>query len=388
MDEAKKTQEFVTTNIRAREFIEVIRNRPAMWIGGVDSVGFHYLLFELVENVIREFQYNSASKLKVIINTDNSIKIADNGSGISLKKFASQKQRSVLEIYLTQIHFNIPEINKKQFPHQGLGLVVVNALSENLVVNVYQDGYRWSVVCQQGNIIQPLKRHEKTEQTGTEITFKPDREIFQDCKFDSELIINRLREIAFLNAGLEIDFEDQRENLSEYFHYENGLTDFVKFLNEDEHVLYDEPFEIYENLSELETEISIAFQNIIADQGSVAGFVCDHHTQEGGTHILGFLKGLCQAISEYGRPHGLISGEPPTFNDCVFGVSAVICYNVPNPSYESPSKSYLGNQKVIDLVCGVTEKHLSRYFLEHPEIAEQIVSRAVFHQSQRRMLNS
>lgn len=380
---------YTTENIRVIEFVEVIRNRPAMWTGGVDSVGFHYLLFELVENVIREFQYNSASKLKVTINTDNSIKIADNGSGISLKKFASQKQRSVLEIDLTQIDFNIPEINKKRsFPHQGLGLVVVNALSENLVVNVYQDGYRWSVVCQQGNIIQPLKRHEKTQQTGTEITFKPDREIFLDCKFDSELIVNRLRELAFLKAGLEIEFEDQRKNFSKNFHSKNGLTDFVKFLNKDEQVLYDEPFEIYENLRELETEIHIAFQNIIANEGSVAGFVCDHHNKEGGTHILGFFKGLSQTISEYGQRHGLISGEPPSFDDCVFGVSAVVCYNVTNPMYESPSKSYLGNQKVIDLVCGITEKHLSHYFSEHPEIAEQIVSRAVFHQSQRRMLNS
>ncbi|TWT63361.1 ATP-binding protein [Rubinisphaera italica] len=380
---------YTTDNVRVSETIECIRRRPAMYVGGTDTVGFHYLFFEVINNVLNEFDEKFVSRLIVKINSDDTIKVADNGRGISVGKSPDQEDLSLLELYLT-----LNNIQKRKQPesrslhHEFIGLNILNALSESLKVSVYQNGYRWSVECQQGNITQSLMKHEKTQKTGTEITYKPDQEIFQDLKFDGELISNRLRELAFLNAGLEIEFEDQRKNFSENFHSKNGLTDFVKFLNEDEQVLYDEPFEIYENLSELETEIHIVFQNIIANEGSVAGFVCDHHTKEGGTHILGFFKGLNQAISEYGRRHGLINGEPPSFDVCVFGVSAVVCYNVPNPNYESPSKSYLGNRKVIDLVCGVTEKHLSRYYLEHPEIAEQIVSRAVFHQSQRRMLNS
>lgn len=354
-------------DIQVLESYEAIRLRPAMYIGGVDVAGLTNVVFSPIENSCEQYLGQEASFTNVRLINNQTIQISDDGCGFPCH---SIRDRTSIEILFSKLG------NGKI-----RGLPILNALSESLHVETHRDGYRWSMKFARGKVTQPLKRHEATSTRGTTITFKPDPEIFNDVQFDSDRITKRLRELSFLIPGIRITFENEFTGTIKEFHHEQGISDFVRWLNEDEQPMSREVCTFSETIDDIQVQAS--FQHVDANYGSIASYVNRIHTKDGGTQVLGFFGGLRRAISEYGRKHGLVQGRGPSFNDCVHNVTTVVSLNLENPMFEGPTKSKLGNVEIIALVREVTHKHVLHFFENYPEVAEQIVQTAAFHQQQR-----
>jgi DNA gyrase subunit B len=367
-------QEYGAEEIQVLSGTAAVRKRPAMYIGSVDSRGLHHLVNEIVDNSVDEALGGFCTRIIVKINSDGSISVDDNGRGIPVAVHPKYNV-SALEIVMTKLHAG-GKFDKKTYKVSGglhgVGISVVNSLSKKLVVTVRRDGFTWSQRFEQGNKASEVEKGAPAVDTGTTVTFLPDDEIFETVVFDYDVIASRLRELAFLNKGLEIVLQDEKTGRTDSFRYDGGIISFVKYLNEHEQALH-EP--IYFSKKEDDIELEIAMQYNNSYQETVFSFVNNINTHEGGTHLVGFKTALTRVFNKYAEKNKLdaeIQGE-----DSREGLTAIISVKIAEPQFEGQTKTKLGNSEVKGLVDSIVSEKLMEFLDENPKVGRFIVDKMI-----------
>ncbi|MGC8977120.1 MAG: DNA topoisomerase (ATP-hydrolyzing) subunit B [Candidatus Ratteibacteria bacterium] len=357
--------------------IEAVRKRPAMYIGDTSTGGLHHLVFEVVDNSIDEAMAGFCNEIYVTIHHDNVVCVEDNGRGIPVDLHKTEK-KPALEVVMTTLHAG-GKFDKKVYKVSGglhgVGVSVVNALSEFLEVEVRRDGKVYYQKYERGIPVCLLKVIGKTEKTGTKVTFKPDKEIFETIDFDENILIGRLKELAFLNKGVKIVFLDERKNIREEFIYDGGIISFVEYLNKNKKVLNPFPFYVKKTIEDVEAEISFQYNDGYSEV--IVTFANNVNTKEGGTHLTGFRSGLTRAINEYGKRNNLLGNLTLTGEDIKEGLTAVISVKIPEPQFEGQTKAKLGNSKVRFIVESIIYDSVFTYLEENPEVAREILNKCI-----------
>jgi len=372
-------EEYGAKQIKVLRDLEAVRKRPSMYIGSTGPRGLHHLVNEVVDNSIDEVLAGYCQNIKVVIHPDNSVTVVDDGRGIPVDLHPIYK-KSALELVMTTLHAGgkfDDKIYRVAGGLHGVGVSVVNALSEYLEAKVARKGKLWRQRYERGKPVTPVECIEETskDKRGTEITFKPDKEIFESIEFDGEKIARRLRELAFLNRGLKIEIEDERTGKEESFKYEGGIKEFVKHLNENREVLFDEPIYIRGKRNNVDLEVAIQYnQSFIQD---IFAFVNDINTEEGGTHLSGFKSALTRVINEYAAREKNNKGISLLGEDVREGLTAILNMKMPNPQFEGQTKTRLGNSEVKGIVESIIYENLSRFLEENPLMAKLIVQKAI-----------
>jgi DNA gyrase subunit B len=373
------TEKYTAESIKVLEGLEAVRKRPAMYIGSTSKDGLHHCVYEVVDNSIDEAQAGFCTAIRVTINSDGSISIEDNGRGIPVEKHSSGM--SALDIALTKLHAGGKFENKAYEISGGLhgvGVSCVNALSIKLIARIKRDGniyeQKYKIGVPQGKVTV-VGTCEK-EDTGTTITFWPDPEIFSTTTFDYGTIISRIRELAFLNAGIKITVEDERDGkkLKETMKYDGGLEEFIKYINRSKSPLH-KPIYFAKKVDS--TFVEVAIQYIEGYKENIFGFVNTINTIEGGTHVSGFKSALTRVINDYGTKKGLIKSEKLSGDDVREGLTSIVSIKIKQPQFEGQTKTKLGNSEVKGYVESIVSVALSEYFEENPAIANKIVTKAV-----------
>lgn len=375
MDEKERVYD--ATAIQVLSGIEAVRKRPAMYIGDTSTGGLHHLVFEVVDNSIDEAMAGFCNEIYVVVHPDNTITVEDNGRGIPVDMHKTEK-KPALEVVMTTLHAG-GKFDKKVYKVSGglhgVGVSVVNALSEYLEVEVRRDGKIYYQKYERGKPVTPLKVIGKTDKTGTKITFKPDEEIFETIIFDENILLARLKELAFLNAGVKIIFEDERKNIKEEIKYEGGIISFVEFLNKNKKVLHPKPFYVKKNVEDV--EIEVAFQYNDGYSETVLSFANNVNTREGGTHLTGFRSGLTRALNEYGKNNGYLEDLSLTGEDVREGLSAIVAVKLSEPQFEGQTKAKLGNSRVRFIVESVVTESVLTFLEENPDSAREIINKCI-----------
>ena len=365
--------------IQVLEGLEAVRKNPAMYIGSTDERGLHHLIYEVVDNSIDEALAGYCDHIIVTINKDGSVTVEDNGRGIPVSIHKKYKKSGV-ELVMTTLHAGgkfDKRVYKVSGGLHGVGVSVVNALSKWLEVRVRREGKEFYQRYERGKPVTPLKVLRETNERGTTVTFLPDDEIFETIDFDYDTISARLKELAFLNAGIKIELIDHRSGKMDVFKFDGGLAEFVKHINRNKKVLYDEPILIKAKRDNVEVEISIQHTDGFTE--NIFTFVNNINTHEGGTHLSGFKGALTRVVNDYGRKNKLFEKEDfsLTGEDVREGLTAVISCKVPNPQFEGQTKTKLGNSEVRGIVESITYEKLSEFFEENPSIAKKIIEKAI-----------
>jgi len=366
------------SKIKVLPGIEGVRRRPAMYIGDTGMRGLHHLIEEVVANSIDEAMAGFCTEINVQINADGSVTIADNGRGIPVDLHPTEKKPTV-EVIMTMLHAG------GKFDHHtykvsgglhGVGVTVVNALSEWLAVEVRRGGEVHHQRYERGKTVTELKVIGKSKSSGTAITFKPDREIFADTTFHFDTIANRMRELAFLNRGIRITLRDERSDKQRDYQYEGGIAAFVQHLNEGKDAIHKDVVFFEKEESGIIVEVAMQYNDGYNE--NVFSFVNNINTIEGGTHLYGFRSALTRTINAYAKAHNLLKGDnAPQGEDVREGLTAVINVKVPDPQFEGQTKTKLGNREVQGIVEAVVNANLGTYFEENPKTARAIVDKAV-----------
>ena len=374
-----ETAAYTSETIQVLKGLEGVRKRPAMYIGDTGENGLHELVKEIVNNSVDEAMAGRCSRIEVTICADGSVTIRDDGHGIPVGMHAGENKSGV-EVVMTMLHAG-GKFDKKAYQVSGglhgVGASVVNALSEWLVVEVEQGGHIHRQKYERGIPEGPLAETGETERTGTTICFKPDREIFETVTFDFETIAHRLRELAFLNKGLEIRVADDISGASETYLFEGGVVEFVSFLNEGRSALHPEPIYLEGTRDDVSVEVALQYND--SYQESVFTYANNIKTTEGGTHLIGFRAALTTTINGYATRNDLLKNVkfPITGEDTREGLTAVVSVNVPEPQFEGQTKTKLGNSAVKGLVQSLTSEALSTYLEENPDVAKRAISKIV-----------
>lgn len=373
-------QTYTEKDIQVLKGLEHVRKRPAMYIGDVSARGLHHLVYEVVDNSIDEALGGFCDKITLTINKDGSVTVEDNGRGIPTGMHPTEKT-STLEVVMTQLNaggkFNRDTYKVSGGLH-GVGVSVVNALSEYLEVEVYRDGRIFYQKYIRGVPVKPVKETGKVKQkTGTRITFMPDKEIFKNTVFKYETLEDRLRELAYLNKDLQILIKDERSGKTEEFRFKGGLIDFVKYLDEGEKSVSGKP--VYINGEKENIQVEIAFQYNDSYSDDILTFVNNINTVEGGTHLEGFKAALTRTLNNYGLKNGIIKNEKLslTGDDFREGLTCVISTKVPEPQFEGQTKTKLGNSEVKGIVQSITSEQLNEYLETNPSVAKKIIEKCV-----------
>ena len=378
--------EYGAGQIQVLEGLQAVRKRPAMYIGSTDSRGLHHLVYEVVDNSIDEALAGYCDEISVTIHEDGAVSVADDGRGIPVDTHEDH-DRPALEVIMTVLHAGGKFDNKSYQVSGGLhgvGVSVVNALSKWLEVEVRRDGHLWRHQFDHGEPeedgFEQVRPLETDESTGTQITFWPDDEIFETGKFSFDTLATRLRELAFLNSGVEITLTDERDGATETFHYSGGIKEFVAYLNETRTPLHEDVIYVEDAVSVDDGEIAIevAMQATDELQGSVHAFANNINTREGGTHLTGFKTALTRLVNDYADDHGLLSDLDDNLRgeDVREGLTAVVSVKHPDPQFEGQTKTKLGNSEVRGAVESTIHDHLGTFFEEHPDTAEAVVQKA------------
>lgn len=359
--------------------LEAVRRRPAMYIGSTGVEGLHHLVYEVVDNSVDEALAGHCTHIKVTIHVDNSITVEDDGRGIPVD-IHKEMGKSAAEVVMTTLHAGGKfdhSVYKVSGGLHGVGVSVVNALSEYLELTVKRDGGVFYQKYERGSPVTKLKKIGKAKTTGTKITFKPDREIFEIVKFSYEILSNRFKEIAFIVGGLKIELIDERGGKSEAFYYKGGLIAFVEFLNRNKNPIYSKPVHIIDRRDSVKVEI--AFQHHEGYSENIYSFVNTIHTVEGGTHVSGFKSALTRTINNYASKSGLIKNGKVeiTGDDVREGLTAVISIMMPNPQFEGQTKAKLGNSDIKGMVEQIINEKLPKILEENPRISKRIVAKAI-----------
>ncbi|WP_435318828.1 DNA topoisomerase (ATP-hydrolyzing) subunit B [Haloarchaeobius sp. TZWSO28] len=374
--------EYSAGQIQVLEGLEAVRKRPAMYIGSTDSRGLHHLVYEVVDNSIDEALAGYCDDITVTVHEDNSISVSDDGRGIPVDTHAEYDKPAV-EVIMTVLHAGGKFDNKSYQVSGGLhgvGVSVVNALSERLEVEVTRDGAVWRQAFERGvpqGELERVRDMEPDEENGTSIHFWPDQDIFEQDDYSYTTLANRLRELAFLNSGVNISLVDERDGKSETFHYEGGIRAFVRYLNETKTALHDDV--IYFEDEEQNIQVEVAMQATDELQGSIHAFANNINTREGGSHLTGFKTALTRVVNDYATNNGLLKDLDDTLkgDDIREGLTAVISVKHPDPQFEGQTKTKLGNSEVRGIVESAMHENLGTYFEENPNTATAIVSKAV-----------
>ncbi len=379
-EETKVTQEYGGEQIQVLEGLEAVRKRPGMYIGSTSSSGLHHLVYEIVDNSIDEALAGYCKHITVTINPGNSITVTDDGRGIPVD-IQPQTGKPALEVVFTVLHaggkFGGGGYKVSGGLH-GVGASVVNALSESLTARVYKNGSIYEMKFARGHITQDMKIVGKTDKTGTEVTFQPDPEMFDDVIYSYEVLHERMREEAFLNAGLSITITDNRgdEPVGETMCYEGGIREFVTFTNRKKTTIHDDVIYISGNKGDASAEIAIQYSDSYNE--SIQSFANDVRTPEGGMHETGFKTALTRVINAYGTKAGIIKGDDKVSGeDCREGITAIISVKLTDAQFEGQTKAKLGNAYIRTLVEQIMGEQLSTYFEEHPSTAKTILEKAM-----------
>ncbi len=372
--------EYNASEIQVLEGLEAVRKRPGMYIGSTSASGLHHLVYEIVDNAIDEALAGYCTDITVTINEGNTITVTDNGRGIPVD-IQAQTGRPALEVVFTVLHaggkFGGGGYKVSGGLH-GVGASVVNALSEWLTVQVHKDGKIYEMSFSRGNITQELKVVGETDHTGTTVTFKPDGEMFDTLEYDYETLHTRMREQAFLNAGLRITITDARpgREQSETMRYEGGIREFVTFINRNKTPLHEEV--IYLSGAKGDSTAEIAMQYNDGYNETLVSFANDIHTPEGGMHETGFKAALTRVLNAYGMKYGLIKeGDKVSGEDVREGITAVISVKLTEAQFEGQTKAKLGNAHIRTLVDSIVNDQLAVYLEEHPMVARTILDKAM-----------
>ncbi|WP_324662001.1 DNA topoisomerase (ATP-hydrolyzing) subunit B [Haloarcula sediminis] len=381
-----ESEEYGAKSIQTLEGLEAVRKRPAMYIGSTDARGLHHLVYEVVDNAIDEALAGYCDTIDVTIHDDGSVSVSDDGRGIPVDEH-EEHGRPAVEVVMTILHAGGKFDNKSYQVSGGLhgvGVSVVNALSKWLEVEVKRDGALWKMRFDHGEPEYDLKKVrdlEPDEETGTTVRFWPDDEIFETGDFTFSTLSSRLRELAFLNSGVAIGIEDERDGTGESFEYEGGIKEFVEYLNETKEPLHRDViyFEDEEEIPEGVVQVEIAMQGTDDLQGSIHAFANNINTREGGDHLTGFKTSLTRVVNDYATDNGLLKDLDDTLkgDDIREGLTAVISVKHPDPQFEGQTKTKLGNSEVRGIVESAMHDGLSTFFEEHPDTAEAIVGKAV-----------
>lgn len=368
------TTDYTAEKIKILHGLEGVRRRPAMYIGDVGKRGLHHLVFELVDNGIDEALAGYATRVYVIIHEDGSVTVGDDGRGIPVDIHPELNIPGV-EVVMTTLHAG-GKFDSKVYQISGglhgVGASVVCALSERLIVKVKRSGKVYEQEFVRGEKASDLQIIGETNESGTEVRFWPDPQIFKVLKFEYTSLRDRLRELAFLVSGLSIELIDERSDLSDTFKFDGGLVEFVKYLDEARNPLF-EPFAM--RTSKDNTEIEIALEYNTGFVETVLSFANTINTQEGGTHLTGFKAGLTRAINDYGKANNLLK-KPVQGEDVREGLTAVIHVKLRDPQFEGQTKTKLGNGYVKGLVESVFYERFYRFLEENPSVAQSIIHKA------------
>ncbi len=368
--------EYNAKSIKVLEGIEAVRKRPSMYIGSTDARGLHHLFNEVIDNAIDESMAGFCDHIKVTVHKDNSLSVEDNGRGIPIDIHEVHKITGV-ELVMTKLHAGgkfDKSIYKVSGGLHGVGVSVVNALSKKLEVWVKRDGKIHYQKYQKGKPLCPLKLLGTTAETGTTVRFLPDDEIFETSQWKSSLILSRIKELAYLNKGIQIDFYDEQSGLQKSFKFEGGIMSFVEELNRGRNVLH-KPF-YFEHL-EGNVLVELALQYNDGYLETLYSFVNNINTVDGGTHIIGFKAALTRAINNYAEENKLNGAARFTSEDVREGMTCVLSLRIPNPQFEGQTKAKLGNSEIKGVVDSVVYMKLKRYFEENPKEAKLIVEKIV-----------
>ena len=383
MAELEKTvvdTEYNASEIQVLEGLEAVRKRPGMYIGSTSASGLHHLVYEIVDNAIDEALAGYCTDITVTINEGDTITVTDNGRGIPVD-IQAQTGRPALEVVFTVLHaggkFGGGGYKVSGGLH-GVGASVVNALSEWLTVQVHKDGKIYEMKFSRGNITQEMKIIGETDHTGTTVTFKPDPEMFDTLEYDYETLHTRMREQAFLNAGLRITISDARpgREKSEAMCYEGGIREFVTYINRNKTPLHEEV--IYLSGAKGDSTAEIAIQYNDGYNETLVSFANDIHTPEGGMHETGFKAALTRVLNAYGLKYGMIKeGDKVSGEDVREGITAVISVKLTEAQFEGQTKAKLGNAHIRTLVDSIVSDQLAVYLEEHPVVARTILDKAM-----------
>jgi DNA gyrase subunit B len=389
MASSSAAQEYNAGQIQVLKGLEAVRKRPGMYIGSTSARGLHHLVYEVVDNSIDEAMAGYATRVDVTIHADNSITVVDDGRGIPVDIHPTEKMSGV-EMALTMLHAGGKFDNEGEGSYKvsgglhGVGVSVVNALSEWLRVAVRRQGGVHEIAFSRGDRTSDLKVTGKADDTGTTVSFKPDSEIFEETTYSFDTLSNRLRELAFLNKGVNISLTDERptteggEVRREAYHYEGGLREFVEHLRGTRKPLH--PEVVYIEASRPEADIEIAFQYDDGYNENTFTFVNNINTHEGGTHLTGFKSALTRTINDYARRVGLFKKgglEGLSGDDVREGLTCVISVKVREPQFEGQTKTKLGNSEVKGAVESTVNEKFSEYLEEHPGVGRAIIEKAI-----------
>jgi len=369
--------EYRAEEIKVLQDIEAVRKRPAMYIGDTDKRGLHHLVFEVVDNSIDEAMVGYCDSIEVIIHKGEEITVKDNGRGIPVDEHPTEKRPGV-EVVMTVLHSGGKfdnKIYKVAGGLHGVGISVVNALSDYLEVEVTRDGKTYHQKYEQGNVATSLKiiKEEEGLENGTKIHFHPDPQIFSKINFSFDLLAERLRELAFLNKGTSLSLIDERtEGKSHKFFYKGGIAEFVDFLDKEKNVLHP-PIYFHEEKDGVDVEVSLQYTDAYSE--NIFTYANNINTEEGGTHLAGFKTGLTRVITSYAKEHNFLKNAEIIGDDTREGLTAVVSVKLSVPQFEGQTKTKLGNSDVKGIVDSLTNANLSLYYGENPRFAENIIKK-------------
>lgn len=369
---------YTAESIEVLEGLQAVRLRPGMYIGTTGLEGLHHLVYELVDNSVDEAMAGYCTEIKVTIHLDNTVTVEDNGRGIPVDMH--EKGKSAAEIVMTTLHAGGKFHNtayKVSGGLHGVGASVVNALSEWMELEIWRQGKVYQQYYEQGDPKTEFAEVGVTNRTGTKVRFKPDETIFDEINFNFDALSQRLRELAFLNRGLKITIEDEREDKTHEFYYKGGLNSFVDYLNKNKQVLHPKPIYIAEQADGTEVEIAIQYNDTYVE--AMLTFANNINTHEGGTHLSGFRAGLTRTINTYAEREGFLKAikRNLTGDDVREGLVAIVSVRLGSPQFEGQTKMKLGNSEIKGLVESVINEKLMIHFEQHPDVARSIVKKTV-----------
>lgn len=373
-------QSYDESQIQVLEGLEAVRKRPGMYIGSTSARGLHHLVWEVVDNSIDEALAGYADTIDVIVHEDNSVTVIDNGRGIPVGEHPKLKKSS-LEVVMTVLHaggkFGGGGYKVSGGLH-GVGVSVVNALSEKVVVEVRRDGHIYQQEYNRGVPQYDIRIIGNTEGTGTKTTFHPDPEIFTETTvFDYSILLTRIRELAFLNKGINITITDERTGANDSFHYEGGIIEYVKYLNQNREVMHEFPIYVEGQREMIQVEIALQYNDSYSE--NIFSFANNINTHEGGTHESGFKSALTRIINDYARKNGLIKDNDSnlTGDDVREGLTAIISVKIPEPQFEGQTKTKLGNSEVRGIVESLFAEKLQEFMEENPAVSRKILEKGL-----------
>ncbi|MDC1175222.1 DNA topoisomerase (ATP-hydrolyzing) subunit B [Bacteriovoracaceae bacterium] len=381
---SKVGEKYTADQIKVLEGLEAVRKRPGMYIGDTSYRGLHHCVYEIVDNAVDEALAGYCSEIKIIIHVDNSVTVIDDGRGIPVDMHTGENI-SAAELVYTKLHAG-GKFNEEGSAYKvsgglhGVGAAVVNALSKWVKLEIKKNGKLHVLKFERGNAVAPLKitgELDNEKETGTAVTFKPDNEIFEVHEYNYDTLANRFREMAFLNRGLKISLKDERNDKKDVFHYEGGLTEFVKYLNRAKTAVHKDPIYVSQTREDYEVEIAMQWTDSYSE--SLSGYANAICTPGGGTHISGFKTALTRVLNSYAKENNLLKGIKTnlTGDDMREGITAIIAVKLPELQFEGQTKDKLGNSEVEGIVNSLVGESLKKYLEENPNTAKTIIKKSV-----------